>query len=60
MESESDETRIKTSNQQRRVGLLYDERMCKHYDPDDDRHPETPNRIRAIWDKLQTTGITDR
>lgn len=60
MESESDETRIKSSNQQRRVGLLYDERMCKHYDPDDDHHPETPNRIRAIWDKLQTTGITDR
>lgn len=60
MESEIDETITKTSNQQRRVGLLYDERMCKHYDPDDDRHPETPNRIRAIWDKLQTTGITDR
>ncbi|MCI69959.1 histone deacetylase 5-like, partial [Trifolium medium] len=34
--------------------------MCKHFNPDDNRHPETPNRIKAIWDKLQTTGITDR
>ncbi|XP_061364945.1 histone deacetylase 5 isoform X1 [Gastrolobium bilobum] len=45
---------------QRRVGLLYDERMCKHHKPDDDYHPETPNRIRAIWNKLQSAGIPDR
>ncbi|XP_045789101.1 histone deacetylase 5-like [Trifolium pratense] len=50
----------KIASQQRRVGLLYDNRMCKHFNPDDNRHPETPNRIKAIWDKLQTTGITDR
>ncbi|KAI4343955.1 hypothetical protein L6164_011241 [Bauhinia variegata] len=44
----------------RRVGLLYDERMCKHNTPDDDYHPENPNRIRAIWKKLQSAGIPDR
>ncbi|KAK7330295.1 hypothetical protein VNO77_24485 [Canavalia gladiata] len=44
----------------RRVGLLYDERMCNHHTPDDDYHPENPNRIRAIWNKLQTAGIPDR
>ncbi|WJX95592.1 histone deacetylase [Trifolium repens] len=60
MESESSENTTKITSQQRRVGLLYDQRMCNHFNPDDDRHPETPNRIRAIWDKLQTTGITDR
>ncbi|KAK2371149.1 histone deacetylase [Trifolium repens] len=34
--------------------------MCKHFNPDDDSHVENPNRIRAIWDKLETTGITNR
>lgn len=58
----SSEKRSKMSGQQgqRRVGLLYDERMCKHHSEDDDFHPETPNRIRAIWNKLQTSRITDR
>ncbi|RYR75636.1 hypothetical protein Ahy_A01g000209 isoform B [Arachis hypogaea] len=45
---------------QRRVGLLYDERMCKHENLHDGYHPETPNRIRSIWNKLQSTGITQR
>ncbi|KAJ1421823.1 Ureohydrolase domain superfamily [Sesbania bispinosa] len=45
---------------QRLVGLLYDERMCKHSNPHDGYHPETPNRIRAIWNKLQNAGIPDR
>ncbi|KAL3513061.1 hypothetical protein ACH5RR_025778 [Cinchona calisaya] len=46
------------SPKRRRVGLLYDERMCKHYDSTD--HPENPNRILAIWDKLQSFGIHQR
>lgn len=45
---------------ERRVGLLYDERMCKHNTPDGDYHPENPNRIKAIWNKLQTAGIPQR
>lgn len=44
----------------RRVGLLYDDRMCKHENPDDEYHPENPNRIRAIWDKLNSSGICQR
>lgn len=44
----------------RRVGLLYDERMCKHNTPDGDYHPENPNRIKAIWNKLQAAGIAQR
>ncbi|XP_054804972.1 histone deacetylase 5-like isoform X2 [Prosopis cineraria] len=48
------------SHGQRRVGLLYDERMCKHYTPGNDYHPENPDRIRAIWKKLQNAGIPER
>lgn len=44
----------------RRVGVLYDERMCKHHTPDGRYHPENPNRIRAIWNKLQSAGILQR
>ncbi|XP_038878340.1 histone deacetylase 5 [Benincasa hispida] len=43
-----------------RVGVLYDKRMCKHHTPDGDYHPENPNRIRAIWNKLLSAGILQR
>ncbi|XP_040986012.1 histone deacetylase 5 isoform X1 [Juglans microcarpa x Juglans regia] len=46
--------------QKKRVGLLYDDRMCAHHTPDDDYHPENPNRIRAIWNKLQSSRIPQR
>lgn len=46
------------SSERRRVGLIYDERMCKHFYPKD--HPERPNRIKAIWDKLHSSGIAQR
>ncbi|XP_031253691.1 histone deacetylase 5 isoform X2 [Pistacia vera] len=56
MEVESSESKtIK-----RRVGLLYDDRMCKHHTPDGDHHPENPYRIKAIWNKLQKAGIPRR
>ncbi|EYU23514.1 hypothetical protein MIMGU_mgv1a023963mg [Erythranthe guttata] len=48
------------SPKRRRVGLIYDDRMCKHADPDDDDHDENPNRIRAIWDKLNASGLAQR
>ncbi|KAG5056559.1 hypothetical protein AAZX31_05G020700 [Glycine max] len=60
MERENDNSAKSSVNGQRRVGLLYDERMCKHHTPDDEDHPETPNRIRAIWNKLQSTGVPQR
>ncbi|KAF5730197.1 histone deacetylase 5 [Tripterygium wilfordii] len=43
-----------------RVGIVYDGRMCKHDTPDGDDHPENPNRIRAIWNKLLTNNIPQR
>ncbi|GFZ03510.1 histone deacetylase 5 [Actinidia rufa] len=56
MESNSDST---TENR-RRVGLIYDERMCRHFTPDGEGHPENPNRILAIWNRLQSAGIRQR
>ncbi|ESQ31827.1 hypothetical protein EUTSA_v10003787mg [Eutrema salsugineum] len=47
-------------NSKRKVGLLYDERMCKHDTPDGEDHPECPDRIRVIWEKLQLTGLAQR
>ncbi|KAG1366775.1 putative Histone deacetylase 5 [Cocos nucifera] len=44
----------------RHVGLLYDERMCRHATPDGKSHPENPERIRAIWRKLESEGIPQR
>ncbi|KAF4382120.1 hypothetical protein F8388_001265 [Cannabis sativa] len=49
-----------SKTEQRRVGLLYDERMCKHHTPDHEDHPENPNRIKAIWKKLHSAGIPQR
>ncbi|KAK2632058.1 hypothetical protein EUGRSUZ_L02064, partial [Eucalyptus grandis] len=48
------------SRSQRRVGILYDEKMCRHRTPDREPHPENPNRIKTIWNKLQDAGITER
>ncbi|OAY72753.1 Histone deacetylase 5 [Ananas comosus] len=42
------------------VGLVYDERMCSHATPDGESHPENPERLRAIWRKLEAEGITKR
>ncbi|XP_074570290.1 histone deacetylase 5-like [Curcuma longa] len=49
-----------SDNQRPRVGLLYDERMCAHTTPDGEIHPECPERIRAIWKKLESEGIPQR
>lgn len=40
------------------TGLVYDERMCDHYDPAGD-HPERPERISSIFDKLVNSGLAD-
>ncbi|XP_019086943.1 PREDICTED: histone deacetylase 18-like [Camelina sativa] len=45
---------------QRKVGLVYDETMCKHDTPDGEVHVECPDRIRVIWEKLQLSGVTQR
>ena len=43
-----------------RVGLLYDDRMCAHATPDGEEHPENPERLRAIWRKLNAEGVAPR
>jgi len=43
-----------------RVGLLYDDRMCAHATPDGEEHPENPERLRAIWRKLNAAGVASR
>ncbi|KAH0854540.1 LOW QUALITY PROTEIN: hypothetical protein HID58_063669, partial [Brassica napus] len=53
-------TTMAGESRKRKVGLLYDERMCKHDTPDGDDHPECPNRIKAIWEMLQRTGLAQR
>ncbi|KAF9624201.1 hypothetical protein IFM89_008139 [Coptis chinensis] len=45
---------------EKKVGLIYDERMCKHYTPDGEDHPEKPDRIISIWQKLESAGVTQR
>ncbi|KAJ0981971.1 hypothetical protein J5N97_010226 [Dioscorea zingiberensis] len=42
------------------VGLVYDDRMCRHSTPDGELHPECPDRIRSIWTKLKFEGIPQR
>lgn len=44
----------------RRVGIVYDERMCKHATPQGQHHPEQPDRIKVIWDKLNSAGVLDK
>jgi len=48
------------ANVQGRVGLLYDERMWKHHTPNNEKHVENPNRIRSIWNHLESAGIPQR
>ncbi|XP_059074393.1 histone deacetylase 5 isoform X2 [Cryptomeria japonica] len=44
----------------RRVGIVYDEGMCKHARPFGKSHPEQPQRIKVIWDKLCSAGLVQR
>ncbi|CAH8305491.1 unnamed protein product [Eruca vesicaria subsp. sativa] len=46
--------------QLKKVGLVYDETMCKHDTPYGESHPECPDRIRVIWENLQLAGVTQR
>ncbi|MCL7041832.1 hypothetical protein MKW94_006470 [Papaver nudicaule] len=45
---------------QPRVGLVYDTRMLKHFTPGKEYHHENPNRIKHIWERLESAGITQR
>ncbi|CAH8362067.1 unnamed protein product [Eruca vesicaria subsp. sativa] len=49
-----------SEKRRRKVGLLYDERMCKHDTPDGEDHPECPDRIKYIWEVLHLSGLAQR
>ncbi|XP_065865410.1 histone deacetylase 5-like [Euphorbia lathyris] len=42
------------------VDIIYDERMCKHRTPNGASHPENPERIIRIWNKLLEHNIPQR
>ncbi|KAL9679772.1 hypothetical protein QQ045_017639 [Rhodiola kirilowii] len=44
----------------RKVGLVYDDRMCNHFNTDGEDHPENPDRIKTIWKTLQSEGVSQR
>ncbi|XP_027919857.1 histone deacetylase 5-like [Vigna unguiculata] len=60
MENESKKGKESSASGQRRVGLLYDGRMGKHYAPNETNHVENPNRIRSIWNRLESAGVPQR
>ncbi len=39
------------------TGIAYDERMCLHQTQD---HPESPDRIKAIFNKLKKNGLLNK
>ncbi|XP_074063017.1 protein deacetylase HDAC6 isoform X2 [Macrotis lagotis] len=43
-----------------RTGLVYDERMMKHFNMWDSYHPERPERIAQITQRLADLGLTPR
>ena len=59
-EIESSLSRSSSGGEDRRVGLIFDERMCKHYAPAEEDHPECPDRILAIWSLLNSSGLAKR
>lgn len=61
MESNGEiESSASVGGKDRRVGLIFDERMCKHYAPDGEDHPECPDRVRVIWERLNSSGLAKR
>lgn len=43
----------------RPVGLVYDERMCKHKSKDPNHH-ERPERVTTIYQVLKDAGVPQR
>ncbi|CAK0842080.1 unnamed protein product, partial [Prorocentrum cordatum] len=59
-EEESPEKVEKPSYDGSGVGLLFDRRMARHRNLDEDDHPEQPLRILRIWERLVAEGIAAR
>lgn len=57
---EASPTAVEEHHRGPRVGLVYDERMCRHGTPNGESHPENQQRIKAIWQELESAGVTQR
>lgn len=44
----------------KRTGVVFDERMKKHFNMWDSTHPEVPDRIQRPYDKLKEYGLLER
>ncbi|XP_068689910.1 histone deacetylase 6-like isoform X1 [Montipora foliosa] len=44
----------------KRTGVVFDERMKKHFNVWDSTHPEVPDRIQRPYDKLKEYGLLER
>jgi acetoin utilization deacetylase AcuC-like enzyme len=56
---------LRSQSVDRRTGLVYDERFLLHFDPSlsEDQaqdHPERPERLTAIWNRLTSLGLADQ
>lgn len=40
-----------------RTGYVFDEGMLAHRDPEESNHPETPERIISIMERLEQSGL---
>lgn len=42
------------------TGIVFDEQMCAHSNLQMPSHPESPDRLRSIWSKLNELGLAQR
>lgn len=58
--SETSDTANLVNTRESRCGYVFDDRMLLHCDPHDDTHPETPDRIRHIYARLEEARLLER
>ena len=61
----ADEADLRSKSSGLRTGLVYDARFLLHFDPSlpEDQandHPERPERLTAIWNRLNALGLVDQ
>ena len=61
----ADEADLRSKSSDLRTGLVYDARFLLHFDPSlpEDQandHPERPERLTAIWNRLNALGLVDQ
>ena len=43
-----------------RTGVVYDERMLRHFNEFNPNHPECPERIERTWGDLNSSGMLQK